>query len=88
MSIKCFNSHKKRKFNNCLVTQNKQLLKKEYAESKSGKINVFVHSKDDIININENDNEILNDFDMRLEHFERRAITKADDTESFLSLIC
>ena len=63
-------------------------LKKEYAESKSTNINVFAHSKDNIININENDNEILNDFDMRLEHFERRAITEADDTESFLSLIC
>ena len=65
------------------------ILRKEYAESKGGKINVFVqHSRDDIININEYDNEILNDFDTRLEHLERRAITNPDESESFLSLIC
>ena len=64
-------------------------LRKEYAESKGDKINAFIeHSRDDIININEYDNEILNDFDTRLEHLERRAITNPDDTESFLSLIC
>ena len=64
-------------------------LRKEYEESKGGKINAFIkHSRDDIININEYDNEILNDFDTRLEHLERRAITNPDDTESFLSLIC
>ena len=37
--------------------------------------------------INDNENEILSDFGMRLEHFERRAKTEADDTKSCSSII-
>ena len=62
-------------------------IKIEHTNSNRNKINVFAHFKDNIINTNDKEKEILSDFGIRLEHFERKAKTEVGFPKSCSSII-